>query len=200
MFVGITRAQEELHLSRAGYREFRGREVMTVPSQFLMELPREEMDESELAPTATDWEQPTWSKHAQADESQPASSADSESVDDSFDRSDGTGADSLAVCTDNGIEPMGQAGRVGSVISPTISAPLATAAELARQRPAELPPAAPEEFYQGMLVRHPEYGLGKVVALSGVGERRTATVAFASGAGQKKFVLHKSVLRPVKSR
>ena len=43
-----------------------------------------------------------------------------------------------------------------------------TAAELF----AELTPAqkiSPESFFQGMLVRHPEYGLGKVVAMSGGG-------------------------------
>ena len=50
-----------------------------------------------------------------------------------------------------------------------------------------------------MVVRHPEYGLGKVVALSGSGARRSATVAFASSAGQKKFMLAQSDLRPVKN-
>ncbi len=49
-----------------------------------------------------------------------------------------------------------------------------------------------------MVVRHPEYGLGKIIALSGAGPRRVATVAFASSAGQKKFVLSQSQLRPVK--
>jgi hypothetical protein len=34
----------------------------------------------------------------------------------------------------------------------------------------------PDAFREGMLVRHPEYGLGKIVALSGIGPRRTATV------------------------
>ncbi len=50
-----------------------------------------------------------------------------------------------------------------------------------------------------MVVRHPEYGLGKIVALSGSRDRRTATVAFASAAGEKKFVLAKSKLRPAKT-
>ena len=44
MFVGITRAQEELQLSVARYRDFRGQRKMTITSQFLMELPREELD------------------------------------------------------------------------------------------------------------------------------------------------------------
>jgi hypothetical protein len=48
-----------------------------------------------------------------------------------------------------------------------------------------------------MAVRHPEYGLGKIVALGGSGARRTATVNFASAAGQKKFVLEGCALRPL---
>ena len=44
MFVGITRAQQELQISMAQYRDFRGQRKMTVPSSFLMELPREEME------------------------------------------------------------------------------------------------------------------------------------------------------------
>ncbi len=52
---------------------------------------------------------------------------------------------------------------------------------------------------QGMVVRHPEYGLGKIIALSGAGPKRTATVVFASSAGEKKFVLIHSQLAPAKS-
>ncbi len=50
-----------------------------------------------------------------------------------------------------------------------------------------------------MAVRHPQYGLGKIVALSGSGDRRTGTVAFASTAGERKFMLAKSPLRPAKT-
>jgi hypothetical protein len=63
----------------------------------------------------------------------------------------------------------------------------------------QLPRVSPDAFHQGMIVTHPTYGLGKVVALSGSGERRTATIAFVTGAGQKKFVLSSSPLRPTKS-
>ena len=44
LFVGITRAKEELELSVANYRETRGMRQMMVPSSFLMELPRGDMD------------------------------------------------------------------------------------------------------------------------------------------------------------
>ncbi|HLA83570.1 MAG TPA: hypothetical protein VJL29_02145, partial [Thermoguttaceae bacterium] len=70
-----------------------------------------------------------------------------------------------------------------------------TAAELAEKRPAA--PTPPEAFYRDMLVRHPEYGLGRIVALGGAGDGRKATVDFFSNAGRKKFVLKTSPLTPV---
>jgi hypothetical protein len=58
---------------------------------------------------------------------------------------------------------------------------------------------SPELFAQGMVVTHPEYGLGKIVALSGKADKRVATVNFATGAGQKTFVLAHSPLRPARA-
>ena len=53
-------------------------------------------------------------------------------------------------------------------------------------------------FHQGMLVRHPKSGLGKIVALSGSGPDRTATVDFIAPPRREKIVLAESPLRPVK--
>ena len=44
LFVGITRAERELQLSSVQYRSFRGTNNRVVPSCFLMELPRDEME------------------------------------------------------------------------------------------------------------------------------------------------------------
>ena len=44
LFVGITRAQRELYLSRCRIRTFRGQQQATVPSRFLEELPSEPME------------------------------------------------------------------------------------------------------------------------------------------------------------
>jgi DNA helicase-2/ATP-dependent DNA helicase PcrA len=51
-FVGMTRAQEELYLSYARMREFRGQTLYAVPSMFLEELPREGIDEVDLSSSA----------------------------------------------------------------------------------------------------------------------------------------------------
>ena len=59
------------------------------------------------------------------------------------------------------------------------------------------PTPSPETFHQGMLVSHPVYGPGSIVALSGSGAKRMATINFFN-AGQKKFRLAQSQLTPVK--
>jgi DNA helicase-2/ATP-dependent DNA helicase PcrA len=154
MFVGITRAQQELQLSLARYRDFRGQRKMSVPSHFLMELPREEMEleifgeETVFRAVEPPYQEPVLSRA----ESPPRSAA---------------------------------------------AVQLTTAAELAAGgRPA--PPASPDSFHQGMLVRHPSYGLGRIVALSGTGAGRKATIDFPRPTGRKKFVLASSPLRPLK--
>ncbi|HEY4310411.1 MAG TPA: UvrD-helicase domain-containing protein [Pirellulales bacterium] len=192
LFVGITRAQQELHLSLAQSREFRGLRRMTIPSMFLFELPLEEIEQTEetwLDPMAAANYSPS---HADDDVSQVA--PDDEGDDVSFD----FGASEQSSSHDP----------EQSVPSPAVARPvgpawhgksLQTAAELLADAAPLSPSLAPDAFFQGMLVRHPEYGLGKVVALSGSGLRRTATVAFIAGAGQKKFVVSQSALRPAKA-
>jgi DNA helicase-2/ATP-dependent DNA helicase PcrA len=165
LFVGITRAQQELQLSLARRRMFRGQVKITVPSMFLYELPRAELDWQERFTEAS--------------------------------------AAEIADRLRAGPNP-----RRGQ---PAASdAKLVTAAELQQKITVESPaPAAtllsapgrpsPELFAQGMVVTHPEYGLGKIVALSGEADKRVATVNFATGAGQKTFVLAHSLLCPAKS-
>jgi DNA helicase-2/ATP-dependent DNA helicase PcrA len=174
LFVGITRAREELHLSQATYREFRGQRRRTVPSHFLMELPRDEMD-VRSAPTFIETDH------------------EPEDVHESHDAHDGVDDDSFDV------EELERASEEPQRQTGTATAPLTTAAQLHAPTAIELPAVSPEVFHQGMVVTHPKYGLGKVVALAGSGDRRSATIAFAGPAGQKKFILMHSELRPARS-
>jgi len=151
MFVGITRAQEELQISLAQDRDYRGRRGQTIPSSFLMELPRASMEVVGFGYDDT----------SSFEACQP----------DVFRR------------------PVAATAKIGNGLG------LTTAAELAEKRPAA--PTPPEAFYRDMLVRHPEYGLGRIVALGGAGDGRKATVDFFSNAGRKKFVLKTSPLTPV---
>jgi len=153
MFVGMTRAKQELQISRAVYRDFRGQRKLTIPSRFLMELPRGEMEVVEHKDDIA------------SGFSQPA--------------------------IESPTRP-----RVGELAARTAGRPsLMTAAEIAG---GELPPVDPDQFAQGMIVRHPENGLGRIVALSGVGAERVATVDFASPPRREKFVLSQSPLRPLR--
>lgn len=171
LFVGITRAMEELQLSLARYRDFRGQRKMSVPSAFLLELPFDELEASE----------------ASLAESVAAATADHDDFEPHVEHEEPVWSHPPEEFSfEQARSPQRQ-----------IGAALKTAAEMAS---GAVSPAgvSPDVFCQGMIVRHPEYGLGKIVALSGVGARRMATVAFTSSAGEKKFVLGQSPLRPLK--
>ena len=59
-FVGITRAEDELQMSIAERRDFRGQRRFTAPSLFLLEMPRDEMEVVNLQPQTSsypeDWD------------------------------------------------------------------------------------------------------------------------------------------------
>ena len=156
MFVGITRAREELQISYAFQRDFRGQRKITIPSQFLMDLPRSEMetvDQRDQAPPS-DRESPAAPVFAPA--FAPAA----------------------------------------TTFRSTPSIRLTTAAELAGD--AVLPAIDPDEFTQDMIVRHNQFGLGRIAALSGNGTTRTATVDFIAPPERRRFVLSEGELRPLK--
>ena len=173
MFVGITRAQQELQISLAHYRDFRGRRKMTIPSSFLLELPREEMEMVNFGPSES-FSISSFDKESYTEE-------DLSALDQSHEEYD---------------EPVAR--RIESVekIKQIFSMQLTTAAELANGG-VPLPPVSPDDFVQGGLVRHPQYGLGRIIALSGFGAERQATVEFHPPAGQMKLLLIDSRLRPV---
>ncbi len=73
---------------------------------------------------------------------------------------------------------------------------LTTAAALQGGSTADDSPVDLSAFRPGVPVRHPQYGLGRIVSIEGAGPDRKGKVAFAVG-GEKTFVLSKSPLRPV---
>ncbi|MCH8047447.1 MAG: UvrD-helicase domain-containing protein [Planctomycetes bacterium] len=173
LFVAITRAEEELQLSLVKKREFRGQTKYVVPSSFLMELPREEMELIGAPLGGDELAEESWGDDADWNE-----------------------AGDDGEVTFNVEEFAETPPPASSSTSSDLAATLTTAAEMVSEQAAELPQVSPDEFHQGMVVRHPEYGLGKIVALGGGSARRVATVDFASGARGKKFILNASALRP----
>jgi DNA helicase II / ATP-dependent DNA helicase PcrA len=79
---------------------------------------------------------------------------------------------------------------------------LMTAADLAGPRIPPSPEAALDAllaFQPGVSVMHPQYGIGRIIAIDGAGPNRKGRVAFTLG-GERTFILAKSPLKPVKGR
>ena len=178
LFVGMTRAEQELQLSLAQYRDFRGQRKPAIPSPFLMELPRGEMA----------MQQPEASRTVDI-ETETIDAPDME-----FEgHIDPPHEDHEPVFRREEPRDSGHA-KFGPGLTGTR---LRVAAEMMEDGPRR-EGIDPDLFRQGMVVLHPEFGLGKVVALGGSGGERTAMIDFASAAGRKKLTLAGSKLRPVK--
>jgi DNA helicase-2/ATP-dependent DNA helicase PcrA len=76
----------------------------------------------------------------------------------------------------------------------TLTSGLVTGADLLAKN--QRPRISPNAFRHGMAVEHPTYGAGTIIALSGDGPKRTATVRFFDGNAERKFRLLHSDLMP----
>ena len=188
MFVGVTRAEDALTISYAKYRDYRGQRSPTIPSQFLMELPRHEMHL--VGPEATAIQVPD-SSFDGIDDGGYEEEVYSEESDDDLPE-DALDFDPQMFDTEEGQHDVSETSLVSASSLKTASS-LAGEASVTNEPP---PRPDPNLFSQGMRVKHPEYGLGKIVALSGDGDGRTATVNFVI-AGEKKFILSRSTLQPI---
>jgi DNA helicase-2/ATP-dependent DNA helicase PcrA len=146
LFVGMTRAMEELYLTEARRRMISGNSRSTIRSQFLLELKPHIRDLSRTHQDDDHERREQFKEKLRAQQS--------------------TG---------------------GPV--------LITAASLlaGKQDEADLPIG----FSIGMQVRHPRYGRGVVVNLSGMARRRTVTVEFETGDRTETFIAGKSPLQPI---
>ncbi len=179
LFVGITRAMQELELSYVEYRDFRGRRYHAIPSPFLMELPRQEMEQNSLV-------------------SMSRLSSDGEDVSqlppDDF--GDDFAADVPVPATDDFADEFSQLPKPKKIgkDDPRFT-PLKTGADLLRDLKSGR--YAPDRFRHGMTVKHDEYGLGTIVALSGQGSKRLATVKFLADGEEKRLMLAHAPLEPI---
>jgi DNA helicase-2/ATP-dependent DNA helicase PcrA len=179
LFVGITRAREELQLSHADYRAFRGQSCPTVPSPFLMELPRHEMEclgGFMGRKTTPDW----------VDGFEPQAHADVDDVSQLVEQEDEVSQD----------ESLANPKRKRDA-SPVLTSGLITAADLLTKQ--SRPRVSPSVFKHGMVVEHPEYGAGTIIALSGEGAKRNAVVRFFGDLSERTFRLAFSDLAPAES-
>lgn len=170
-FVGLTRAKVSLTLSHVGYRARRGGLHPAIPSPFLMEVPRD----------GVEWDDK--SEFFDSGYSVGESFYDEPAIQYSVDSPAEGGSDH----SDD------------SAKSQVNMAKLTTgAAMLADGSKSDFPRVSPDRFEQGMLVEHETHGLGKVISLSGSGNKRRATVQFFSGE-ERRFVIAHTPVRPVRS-
>ena len=172
-FVGVTRAQRRLFLSRAQERLIRGAFMPRAASQFLRELPEDAIEPVSFAERR----------------GEPAPRAGLHYVPDD-DESGGGGENSSWSRSSAGRwGPRGRAGRRGaarprswddepsfSVDDPTLDLPPAPS------------PSPYREWKAGMLVRHARHGVGQLVWIQPGGGQTRACVRFA-GLGEKIFIL-----------
>ncbi len=176
LFVGITRAKQELQVSYAQYRAYRGDRRPTIPSQFLMELPREELSYSEpagydldddldgdaFADDAGDEEEDAYPHHRRR-----SVWSDDDFVQDAPAEYDETPSDGSAPHRSPRAGGGGERGGRG------------------------------RGFLPGTMVWHPDYGTGVVVSVNGSGLKRSAQIRFKQGGELKSFLLAHSPLEPV---
>ena len=189
LFVGITRAEEELQISNAAYRFIRGNQELAIPSSFLMELPREEMEVFE--PTSSPHIEETWNNRAADDDAYVQDIVDDDPGARGFD-------DPLM---DEAIQHdfEQQQKKRPAAASVMTAAQLLDSALDGDGETNERTTIPPADFVEGMVVNHPECGLGKIVKLTGKEDKRTATVQFFNSPRLRQFILAYSSLVPVQS-
>jgi DNA helicase-2/ATP-dependent DNA helicase PcrA len=158
LFVGITRAEQELQMSYTRRRMTRGVHRTAVASEFLIELPRGEMELVE-PPVAANYPEDLGGS---LDDFLDAGH------DNRFDGIDDPGFGSEQHADASGNEHLSTKLTGGAADDPD-------------QNQQAIPALAPEDYSEGMTVEHARYGTGTVVKLSGTGQKRTALIAFFGG-------------------
>ncbi len=174
-FVGITRAQDELYLSLAAARGFGERRQPAVPSQFLQELPLEELQRSGLSGSlaSLEWEEAT--------EDTDADNGDWERSLDWDDESRQTPSVRRNPRPRSKVQISADAIRPASAWESADSMPAAGVQEGRSEQREE------EGLEQGAVVTHPDYGLGKIVHCDGKGKNKTVRVQFVQETDPRSF-------------
>lgn len=213
LFVGITRAESELQVSRCMSRFRRGSFWPSIASRFLMELPREEM--AVFEPVSHVYDDPSHDDSISnidpwCDEDLPSYDinddvqiVDPSSKDNSPDDDPGFELDGGVREISPSFEKMQPAetkvktvarnskSKKGKSQKSVRELPrLMTAAQLESKQSAMASQVRlePEQYKIQMDVEHPEYGEGTIVELTGDGVKRTATIDFPK-LGRKRFRL-----------
>jgi DNA helicase II / ATP-dependent DNA helicase PcrA len=173
LFVGVTRAQDRLQISYAKSRGFNNSSGSGVPSSFLLELPRHEMQIVD-----------------HTDSQQYDEYADGVGFEDCFDQSTGKfdelsqleHADSADVYYDDDCQlpPEELKQRLLKKARSAVGRKLSTGAQVAEAKQWH-------RFNKGVMVQHPELGSGEIIASSGQGPKRAVTVYFFESSQERTY-------------
>ncbi len=193
LFVGITRAQQSLQISRCQTRFRRGSNWPTVASRFLMEMPRHEMavfepsrtafshDDLELAiGSLDDWDDlPSIDINddnggLEKDAGSVAEESETMSVTAELESAMKSKLLELAAAR----QGQGTVSQEGSASAKRLPQMLTGADIEARDSQFQGAVLTAEQQQLGARVEHAEFGVGKIVKLSGSGKKRMATIRF----------------------
>lgn len=181
LFVGITRAKERLVMTYTDRREMHGRTLSTIPSDFLTELPVERRSGSgAFGEAEMDHDHDSFTPDHDADhwDETPVSQGEVlEQILQSFPATRGT-KKSKRKPPKSRMEPHLTTG---------------AALESGSGQRVDIPAG----FGLGMQVRHPRYGLGTVIEVSGFSRMRTVTVEFQADNRRESFIAAKCPLQPI---
>jgi DNA helicase II / ATP-dependent DNA helicase PcrA len=181
MFVGMTRARERLWLTRTQMRAVRGQRLASIPSEFLREVGVVETPLSVQAPRAAASGDAIAAEQGEHEGNEPAPDYENlhELAPDDESASPG--------------EPKQRSVKpTGDLTHPR----LMTGADLLAAA-ANREPESAGGFTVGMSVRHPRYGVGRVVKVSGFSRNRLITIEFDDDGRTETFVAGKNPLQPV---
>ncbi len=198
LFVGLTRAMKQLHLTQCVERYSFGRPLHTLPSQFQNEIEFEAIDHTAKSPHSAAFGAPAKPQYDEDSQEVPDDFLDFDfgaSAPDSTEtrhpkleiRSSHMECDDgdLLIATSESVPPSRATLHV-------LQSKLTSGAALLRTRSAAADLAI--LFAVGNSVRHPRYGRGKVVEVSRMTKRQTVTVEFQQDTRRETFVADKCPL------
>lgn len=213
LFVGVTRAKDELTLTHAARRDVRGRSLPAIPSEFLREMTLESVDVTEGGGFARR-NRPAGELPAEWLDQSGFHTGDYSDTGDYGDGNDlppGLAEEEITQVTHDE-EPSRQINADPSDPSQeTAPAPrrpprkknenllagikLTTAAQLLQGAAEQV--ALPQGFARGDKVRHPRYGVGTVIATEGLARNRRVIVEFQDDPSPRTFLAAQSPLQPI---
>jgi len=203
LFVGVTRAMQELNLTQTRQRDFRGTRRSTISSPFVPEMTLEVVTDGDV-PVPPVVRRSAYSEQVEKARLRYEAAKNQKASGDKL------GIPNLVSGADLADKLKGlksKLGCSGSSLSPALSSKLTTGAALLQTVDQTSDDAEAEElaaplshgFDVGIGVRHPRYGRGVVVEASAESTRATITVLFEADDREETFVAAHCPLQPLSS-